>query len=63
MSLIPEQFLREGMILGEGTRIFGVELSELSREELIAVAAQGWNAERKLRDIYYGECAKIFLEG
>lgn len=47
---LPEKFLTEGTALAEDASIFGVRLSDLSRDELLAVAAQGWKAHQKLLD-------------
>lgn len=43
-SRLPDSFLSKGLALADGAIIFGVPLKELSRQDLIAVAAQGWKA-------------------
>lgn len=45
---LPEKFLADGIALAEDASIFGVKLSELSRDELLAVAAKGWKAHQEL---------------
>jgi hypothetical protein len=47
---LPEHFVNEGLKLAKGAMIFGVPLEELSRDELLAVAAQGWKAEENARE-------------
>lgn len=44
---IPKTALKRGLELSEGASIFGVQFSELTREELIAVAALGWFKKAK----------------
>jgi hypothetical protein len=45
---IPENALKMGTELAEsGALIYGQKLTDLTREELIAVAALGWNAYSK----------------
>lgn len=44
---LPEFFVAEGAEMAEGCAIFGVLLQDMTREELLAVAAQGWNAYTK----------------
>jgi hypothetical protein len=47
---LPEGWVKSGLAHAEGARIFGRLLTDLTRDELIAVAAQGWHAERKARE-------------
>lgn len=49
---LPESFVAEGLKLAEGARLFGKRFSDMTHDELIAAAAQGWNAERKAREQY-----------
>ncbi len=49
---LPANFVKTGLSLAEGARIFGVPLSELTRDELLAVAAQAWKAEQLAREDY-----------
>lgn len=44
---IPEEALKRGLELAKGALIFGVPFTELTHEELIAVAALGWKAEAR----------------
>lgn len=44
---LPDPFIRDGLRLAEGATLFGILLSDLSRDELIAAAAKGWDAFRK----------------
>jgi hypothetical protein len=46
---LPESFVTEGLKLAEGARLFGKRFFDMTHDELIAAAAQGWNAERKAR--------------
>lgn len=39
---LPAGFVREGKALAETCLLFGVPLCDLSRDELLAAAAQGW---------------------
>jgi len=49
MNTLPKSFIDEGLKLSEGATVFGVKFAEMSREELIAVAAHGWTEEAKMR--------------
>lgn len=51
---LPEKFVETGLALADGASIFGVPLHELTHDELLAVAAQGWEAEQRARDAYAG---------
>ena len=42
--VLPERFVLVGLELAKKGNIFGVPLTSLSHEELIACAAQGWQA-------------------
>lgn len=52
---LPDDFVKTGLKLAHGLLLFGKPLDEMTREELIAAAAQGWNAERKQRENQYTE--------
>lgn len=41
---IPEDFVKEGLEVAAGTLLFGVPIEELSKEEFLAAAANGWKA-------------------
>ena len=41
---LPEKFIKDGLALSEGALFMGRPINELTREELIAVAAKGWKA-------------------
>lgn len=47
---LPAKFVTEGLALAKGAKIFGEALEDLTRDELLAVAAQGWKAERNARE-------------
>jgi hypothetical protein len=47
---LPETFVADGLKLAEGLLLFGKRLEEMSRDELIASAAQGWEAERRTQE-------------
>jgi len=42
VSRLPGGFVREGIALAETCLLFGVPLCALSKDELLAAAAQGW---------------------
>ncbi|HEX6827303.1 MAG TPA: hypothetical protein VF077_13370 [Nitrospiraceae bacterium] len=46
---LPEKFLKDGLELAENSRLFGMLFSDMTREELIASAAQGWKRENDAR--------------
>lgn len=48
--MIPESFVKEGLSIAHEMTLFGRPFEELTREELIAAAAQGWAAERRARE-------------
>lgn len=47
---LPEEFVKSGTAIAKGAYIFGKPLMDCSREELIAVAAHGWDSERRARE-------------
>lgn len=50
---LPPDFLEKGLRMARGSVVFGVALESLTREELLAVAAQGWRAWER-RDLGLG---------
>lgn len=54
MDDLPESFVKRGRELAAGARLFGKLISEMTRDELIAAAAQGWADERDARERIYG---------
>lgn len=42
---LPPDYVQEGLALAAGTRILGVRLEDLSRDELVAVIGQFWKRE------------------
>lgn len=58
---LPADTVARGLALAKGAVIFDVPMMELTREEAIAVAAFGWQAEREARDTARHE--REFLEG
>ena len=49
---LPKSFIEEGLEIAKGVKIFNRSLFDMTRDELIASAAQGWSAERKQREEY-----------
>jgi len=47
---IPEQTIKQGVALAEGATVYGVEFTDMSRDELIAIAAIGWDAYTREMD-------------
>lgn len=52
---LPEEFVKRGLELAAGALLFSKPFDEMTRDELIASAAQGWNAEREQRARHYAE--------
>ena len=52
---LPEGFVRKGLELAEGALLFGKPFADMTRDELIAAASQGWNAEREQRERHAAE--------
>lgn len=50
VSRLPEKFILEGLELANESSVFGVPLSELSKRDLIAIAAQVIKLERMARE-------------
>lgn len=48
--MLPREFVDEGVKLAETCTLFGIHLTELSKDELLAAAAKGWNAYNKQLD-------------
>ena len=48
--MLPESFMKSGTELAKDARIFGIRFDELSRDELMAVAAMGWKKESDTRE-------------
>ncbi len=46
---LPESFVTTGLKLSEGATIMGIKFSNMTRDELIAVAAHGWTEEANSR--------------
>jgi len=44
MNKLPESFVSKGLELSKDALIFGIPLSELTHDELLATCAQGWNS-------------------
>lgn len=42
--------MEHGLKLAKGAMLFGKEFNDMTRDELIAAAAQGWLAEREQRE-------------
>ena len=50
--MLPDDFVEKGLELAKGSMLFGVNFDDMTRNELIAAAAHGWNEERKQRENY-----------
>lgn len=49
--MLPNDFVEKGLELAKGLTLFGMRFEQLSRDELIAAAAHGWEAfHEKLRE-------------
>ena len=44
---LPKAWVAEGLKLADGARVFDKLMSDLTHDELLAVAAHGWKAARK----------------
>ena len=62
MSRLPDQFMKRGTELADTCLLFGEKLTDLSREELIAAAAQGWRAYSDLleQNSRHAETMRLF---
>lgn len=40
---LPDEFIKKGLVLAEGSTLFGKKITDMNREELIASVAQGWS--------------------
>lgn len=45
---LPDGWVKDGLALARGAHVFGVPFEEMSRDDLIAAAAHGWNEQRNL---------------
>jgi len=52
-DMLPDDFVISGLELAKGYRLFGIRFDDMTRDELIAAAAHGWNEDRKQRENYY----------
>lgn len=60
--LLPESFVKKNLELAKDARFMGIPLEELSRDELIAVAVAGWEAEMRARQDL-SKCQKNMFVG
>ena len=44
---LPTEWVKEGLVLADGARLFGVPFDEMTNDELIAAAAHGWALKRE----------------
>lgn len=44
MNKLPAGFIEKGLEIAKDAKLFGVAMTELSDEELLAACAQGWKA-------------------
>lgn len=47
---LPKHFVEEGLRLAKGSYLFGVRFCDMTTSELVAAAAQGWNAQLRARE-------------
>ena len=52
---LPPDFVESGLELAKGARLFGKSFDDMTREELIAAAAHGWDEGRRHRESRYEE--------
>ena len=45
--MLPDNFVESGLTLVKGASLYGVRFEDMTREELLAAAAHGWNEQRK----------------
>jgi len=50
MTKLPKKFVKENLQKAKRAMIFGVPIEALSRDELLACAIAGWDAERRARE-------------
>ena len=50
MTTLPESFVNDGLKLANEATIMGKKFSDMTRDELVAVAVHGWIAEAKARE-------------
>ena len=48
MGLLPEKFVQDNLAKAQGAMFMGHPITELSRDELIAMAISGWSAHVNL---------------
>lgn len=46
--MISEETLERGLKLAEGSTIYGIEFKDLTRDQLIALAALGWSLYKEI---------------
>jgi len=44
MMALDKDIVKKGLVIAEGSTIYGELMEDLTREELLAVAALGWKA-------------------
>lgn len=59
---LPASFVESGLELAEGSTLFGIKFHDMTRIELIAAAAHGWNEERKSSGELSVYRARLFTE-
>ena len=63
MSNLPEMFVARGLELADGALFCGIRLSDMTRDELIAVAVHGWAAQRRMQEEFSPEASvALFIE-
>lgn len=56
---LPEDFVGKWLPKASGSYFLGVRLTELTRDELLAVAIMGWTEQQEARKLYYDELRKL----
>lgn len=58
---LPGDFVASGLALAQGSYLFGVPLTSLTRDELLAAAAHGWNSEKRARKQAQADMEFLFV--
>jgi hypothetical protein len=52
--MMPKKFLESGLAQSKGATLFGVEFTDMTRDELIAAAVRGWrSAEQRSHAVHW----------
>lgn len=59
---LPISVVEKGLALAEGSTLFGVLITELTRDELVAMTAMGWHREAETQKKYADTAHARMLE-